>query len=295
MELKKRKEVKMNRLFIIVMSCLLMHNIAFMQTPANDPHWQLIWEDQFTDPNLSQWWKSHNSDHDGEPQLYLNHNVWVSNGNLVIEVNNNQAIHPTTGEVKKYTSGSVGTRYEYHTRFGYIEARIKIPYKNGWGFWPAFWTWRGYTQNWTNAAEIDIFEMLGERYSSNTTTTNVHTCYPSEDPNCIKPNNFQAHILSNFDYRDWHTYAIEWNADKIIWYVDNVAIRTLKNANLDNYGNSIIDSVQIILNVAILKDYLPPTFPPFQEYMYIDYVKVYQLRCDKNSVVTKITNFNTYD
>ena len=29
--------------------------------------------------------------------------------------------------------------------------------------------------------------------------------------------------------------------------------------------------------------------------MYVDYVKVYQLKCDKNTVVTKIPNFNTYN
>ena len=28
--------------------------------------------------------------------------------------------------------------------------------------------------------------------------------------------------------------------------------------------------------------------------MYVDYVKVYQLTCDKNTVVNEISNFNTY-
>ena len=32
---------------IILIFQLLIINFAFAQTPANDPHWQLVWEDNF--------------------------------------------------------------------------------------------------------------------------------------------------------------------------------------------------------------------------------------------------------
>jgi beta-glucanase (GH16 family) len=173
---------------------------------------------------------------------------------------------------------------------------MKLPWvqKDGkqWGFHSAFWTWCP-DSNCKNAGEIDIFEMLGW-YSSNTVTTNVHTCYP-----CIKcePNYFQAHTLSNFDYRGWHTYAVEWDSKLITWYVDGVIIRRIENKNLDYINqHSIVDSVEIILGVGVSdrNQNLPPTSPPFKEYMFVDYVKVYSLKCDKNTVVTVIPNFKTY-
>jgi len=273
------------------------HYFAFAQTPANDPHWQLKWEDQFNSFNTSKWLKGEYGDHYGEPQLYRTSQVWTSNGNLVIEVINAKDTCPTPkpprvgesgscepGTKYNYKSGWVETTPAYNVKFGYIEARIKLPYRAGkqWGFWPAFWT---FSSGATNAAEIDIFEMFSGHYNNpNTLSNGIHRHYNFNEGYGI------SHEFSNFNYTDWHTYAIEWNADRIIWYLDGNAIRTLNS-------HSIAGPVRIILNLAIQKEskYLPPTSPPFQEYMYVDYVKVYQLRCDKNSVVTKITNFNTYD
>ena len=199
-----------------------------------------------------------------------------------------------------YTSGWVETSSNYNIKFGYIEARMKIPYRRG--FWSAFWTWRGDGVPTSNEAEIDIFEMLGG-LPSNTITTNVHTCYPNKDivkvygydPNCIKPPLYQEHTFQNFTYTDWHTYAVEWDANKITWYLDGKIIRTLNNRYLDNHGRSIIDPIRIILGVAIDKDNLPPTSPPFTDYMYIDYVKVHKLKCDKNTIVNEIPNYNTFN
>ena len=298
---------KKNKILFFIITCLLLNNNALLlaQTPSNDYNWQLQWEDEFNDSTLPKWWKSNLSDHNGEPQLYIDDNISVSNGNRVIEINNNDTVFNNV--TKHYTSGLIKSRKNYHTKFGYIEGRIKLPYKRG--LWPAFWTWRGDMQNYSNDAEIDIFEMIGEKYPVNSITTNVHTCYrnvetypnANDDP-CKKLNMFQLNTFLNFSYTDWHTYAVEWNADKITWYLDGTSFRTIINDNLNNNintVNSIIDSAQIILNVAVWKDdygiYLSPTYPPFQEYMYVDYVKVYQLTCDKDAVVNEISNYNTFN
>jgi len=298
----------MNRIILYMLGYLFIHHIAFTQTPNNDPHWKLDWEDQFNNLNTNRWIIMHNGKHGDEPQLYRENQVWVSNGNLVIEVNNTKVNCPdpapwppsgscgkcVSGKEYNYRSGWVETTSAYNTQFGYIEARIKLPWRreNGksWGFFPAFWTWQGEGAQY-NEAEIDIFEMFGGEYKQpNTLNTCVHRCYPSSDPTCINGDMSRSHTLSNFDYTNWHTYAIEWNANRIIWYVDGKAIRALVNHN-------IVDPVRIILNLAIQeeKKYLPPTSPAFQEYMYVDYVKVHQLKCDKNTVVNEISNFNTFN
>ena len=68
----------------------------------------------------------------------------------------------------------------------------------------------------------------------------------------------------------------------------NNTIRTLTNHN-------IIDPIRIILSNGIDSLHLPPTSPSFTEYMYVDYIKVHQLKCDKYTVVNEISNFNTYN
>jgi len=279
--------------YIISMIIFLNTLILFGQTPSNDPHWQEVWKDDFNFFDNTKWVKAHYCDH-GEPQLYLEQNVWTSGGNLVIKVDNNRTYCPSsppgpttwacgscnTG-THNYTSGWVETKQAYNTQYGYIEARIKLPYR--YGFWPAFWTWRGAGVPTTNEAEIDVFEMVGHK-PSNIMGTNIHTYYP--DGNIFG----QDITPTNFNYANtWHTYGIEWSPNKIIWYVDGSPARVFPN-------HGIIDPVRTILNLAIEPGYLPPTSPSFTDYMYVDYVKVYDLNNDCNTTLNVCNyNFGTHD
>ncbi len=283
--------MKKTILLIPIIFCLW----ASGQTPSNDPHWQLEWEDNFNFFDNTKWVKAHYCDHYGEPQLYLEQNVWTSGGNLVIKVNNYPAYCPSNPPtptawacgscnegVHDYTSGWVETKQAYDTQYGYIEARIKLPYQDG--FWPAFWTWRG--SGATNDAEIDIFEMIGgdeKLHSPHITTTNVHLNYSGTS------NYPGAHKLNNFSYTDWHVYAIEWSPSKIIWYIDGSPIRLLPNPG-------VTGPIRIILNHAIDWDSLPPISPHFNYYMYVDFVKVYKLNNDCNTNINVCNyNFSTHD
>lgn len=271
---------------------LLLSLWTFGQTPSNDPHWQLVWEDHFNTFDANKWLKVDWAQH-GEPQLYLANNITVSNGNLVIKVNNNPtycppnpptvwgACWPCANQWYNYTSGWVETKQAYNTQFGYIESRIKLPY--GYGFFPAFWTFIGSGVSGSNAAEIDIFEMLGHS-PSNEITTNIHLNY--SDGNIY----FQKQTPTNYDYNNtWHTYGIEWSPSKIIWYVDGSPIRLFPN-------HGIIDPVRIILNLAIEPGYLPNSSTPFPSDMLVDYVKVYDLKNDCNTIINTCNyNFSTYD
>jgi len=283
------------------------------QTPSNDPHWQLLWEDNFNSFDANKWLKVDWAQH-GEPQLYLANNVTVSNGNLVIKVNNNPTYCPTNpptvwgacwpcaNQWYNYTSGWVETKQSYNTQFGYIESRIKLPY--GYGFWPAFWTFIGSGVNGSNVAEIDIFEMLGHQ-ASNIVGTNLHKAYCDcdnykcnqcflYDQQCPDYDNTilcygQDLTFSNFTYTDWHKYGIEWTPSKIIWYIDDFPVRTTSNVG-------IIDPVRIILNLAIEPGYLPNSSTPFPSEMIVDYVKAYKLKNDCNTIINNCNfNFLTYE
>ena len=274
--------------------------MVFTQTPANDPHWKLNWQDDFNTFDNLRWSKGNYGETD--KCLYLAQNVWTANGNLVIEMNNTKTkcdILPNhwpgvpvatciNGNDYDYTSGIIATSTAYNVQFGYIESLIKVPFKKGWNLCSAFWTFIGWgVPPPKNAAEIDIFEIFGGKHNSpNSILTCIHRGYPSWDPplNINDANKGISHEFSNFDYTDWHIYAIEWNANRIIWYVDGKVIRTMSD-------HEIINPVMIILSNAMDKK---PS-PAFSDFMYVDYVKVYSLKCDKTTVINEIANFNTYN
>jgi|GEM_PF-4736944 len=122
---------------------------CFGQTPANDPHWQLVWEDNFNTLNTNIWLVANNFDHYsgtpngyGEPQVYTNRpsNVSIDNGNLVLKaikenyscpnINLNEwgcSYQNTYGVPYQYTSGWVESKVPYRPKFGYVETRINCP------------------------------------------------------------------------------------------------------------------------------------------------------------------------
>jgi beta-glucanase (GH16 family) len=250
-------------------------SLLFGQSPGNDPHWQLVWQDEFDSFNSSIWQKENDSDHYGEPQMYRNQNVTTSNGNLVITANRENYLNHA------FTSGMVYSKQAYNVQYGYIESKIKLPY--AYGFWPAFWTFVGEGVTGGNAAEIDIFEMLGH-LSPTIMTTSLHMSYPDGNPY------YKELEPYGFNYNNtWHIYGVEWSPSKIVWYVDGVVVRTFDNPGISN-------PVRIVLNLAIEPDYLPNASAPFPSSMLVDFVKVYKLKNDCNTVINTCNyNFSTYD
>jgi beta-glucanase (GH16 family) len=209
--------------YTIVLIVFLNTLVIFGQTPLNDPHWQVDWQDNFNVFNSSIWKKTNYCDHGGEPQLYLNQNVTVDNGNLILRLTKEDVQCPTSppinvwecggcsNGIKHYTSGMVISHPSNQVKFGYIEAKIKLPY--GLVYWPAFWTWVGTPEN----QEIDIFEMIpgsslicnstdpGFSHTNNFMTTNMHN---STSAATFCTSKFMINKIN--DYTDWHKYAIEW-------------------------------------------------------------------------------------
>lgn len=293
---------------IITLNALILFNIGIAQTPLNDAHWQLVWEDNFDSLNTNIWkvldWAVHND----EPQLYIDDNVDVFGGNLIITVKRETKIcNPDQNPISwpacspclqnfshKYTSGWIETNEAFNKQYGYIESRIKLPH--GKGFWPAFWTWRGVGA--TNETEVDIFEMNGSKPST-IMGTNIHEEYCSVggidikeylQPYCI--NNNPPILWYGLDieipsYINWHTYAIEWNPSKIIWYVDGKIVRVSHNPGIN-------DQARIILNFALFPDVNMDT-TPFPSKMVINYLRVYELNADNSIINTSSYNFATYN
>lgn len=271
--------------------------------PNNDPGWENPWFfDDFISLNTSIWDVKNNDVHwnnDPFTQVYTNRpiNVHIDSsgtGNLILTLEKENYICPgsdcyycnnCSNKTYFFTSGDVETKSNYDVQYGYIEARINLPYDQG--FWPAFWTINKDTSV-NNASEIDIFEMSGSQ-SSTTMGTNLHMRYCDStsydwDPisgHCLQLPNYQQDVTIPSYANTYHAYGVEWSPTKINWYVDGNLVR-----NSPNPG--IINPVSIILNFAT--NAWPDTTVFTSADMKIDYLKMYKLKRDACPAITTINN-----
>jgi beta-glucanase (GH16 family) len=146
-----------------------------------------------------------------------------------------------------FLSGAISTHEKFAQKYGYFEARIKIP--SHVGTFPAFWlfharrAWEG-----TQRTEIDIMENLGHAphyiYNSFHYFKNVTRTY-SGDANFIKPKP-SGQIFTGIDYsQDFHTYSVRWDPGKITWFIDGVQTSELYEGEAD------YEELYVMLNLAI--------------------------------------------
>jgi len=312
----------MKQFFITFCTCLFFFGLAKGQTPSSDPHWELIWMDHFNLATLdgANWTAANNFDHysasatNGEHQVYTSRldNVYVDSGCLVIQMKQETySCPPDAVNMDKcsrqfemgipylYTSGWVETKQIRKTLYGFIEARIKVPYSVG--LWPSFWLKSDGTDilNGSSYQEIDVFEILPGRYEDctyatsghfihgkNQITSNLHNTLISNEPFCTS--NFGVYSVN--DYTQWHLYAIEWSPSKIVYYIDGQITHIIPNT-----GN--FDPEKIIFNMALnptMSNYYSSLNLPKK--MYVDYIKVYKLKNDCNTILNACNyNFNSHD
>lgn len=251
----------------------------------------LVWEDNFdgTELNPEDWnYEEHEVgwvNHELQEYIPSSDYAYVADGNLVIkpvkEVAADGSVH--------YISGRVNTQNKHDIKYGWIEARLKVP--AGKGFLPAFWMMpkdEEYYGQWPKCGEIDIMEVLG-----NSTTMNYGTLHFGE------PHKQQqgSITLSEGDFAsEYHTFAIEWNPGVIRWYMDGIQYYETSDwfSALDGeeraYPAPFNQPFHVILNVAVGGDWPGDPDPDlvFDEKtcMYVDYVRMYR-RKNYNENVTK--------
>lgn len=119
----------------------------------------------------------------------------------------NQAGLPGMGSYQ-YTSGLIETDHSFSQTYGYFEMRAQLP--AGQGLWPAFWLMRA-DGAWP--PELDVMEALGK--DTTTAYGSVHTAQSGSHTS-------QGLAINVGDFSSgYHTYAVDWEADKITFYYDN--------------------------------------------------------------------------
>ncbi|MFK7946634.1 MAG: family 16 glycosylhydrolase [Saprospiraceae bacterium] len=260
----------------------------------------LIWSDEF-DTNgaidATKWFHqtqlpAGGSWYNGEIQHYTDRtdNTVVDNGILKIiakkETYNNQ------GYTKQYTSARLNSKFAF--KYGRVEVRAKLP--TGVGTWPAiwmlgkniseagaYWQTQGFgNTGWPACGEIDIMEHWGN--NQNYVQSAMHT--PSSSGGTINKGGQTIPTVST----DFHVYAVEWTAEKMVFSVDG-AIHYTYNPPVKDMNTWPFDAEQyLLLNIAIE----PSINPSFTESaMEIDYVRIYELTptTTKNIVKSKIPTY----
>lgn len=219
--------------------------------------WELVFEDDFNGQTLDErtwatqfpWGRDRSSV--GELQYYAPDAFSVDSGKLNIHA------RPSSNGTHAYDSGLISTHNSFSPEYGRFEIRCKVP--RGKGLWPAFWLLPLDT-SWP--PEIDVFEILGQE------TDRVHlTAHWSEGGEHRQ----RGTEFAGPDFSEqFHTFAVEWSADKMVWYVDGVKRHEVT-------GKSPQGPMYLLANMAVGGPWpgAPDANTPFPATFTIDYIRGY--------------------
>ena len=281
--------------------------------PTDSENWnpEPVWRDEFDGNSLDGTkWTALNGGWGDEGQQVRNcytrsdENINVSGGSLNLIGLYKPGATCTGGNTKtgNFTSGFVQTKNKAYFKYGYIEARIKMP-KNK-STWPGFWMSPNnspYGPGWPDWGEIDIVEAKGsnrqfaasDAHWRDKNTPTGQTGSHRNRQGVIPPSKFGT----GNDTTEWHTYGVKWTEGKLEYFIDGEwhhTITEFKNSNSTGSPNGPFDQNFFLrLNLAIGGNYIDsPWDDPinsvgaangegFPATMSIDYVRVYEMRKPK--------------
>lgn len=194
-------------------------------------------------------------------------NARVQEGNLIIEVRKEKMVDA------EYTSARLVSKQKGDWKYGRFEVRALIPI--GKGLWPGIWmlpTDNEYGE-WSHSGEIDIMENVG--FMPDSIFGTIHTGAYNGMIGTQKSNGIKRTDLSTA----YHTYAVEWTATNISFFVDNEKYGDFKNENATTEEWPYDKRFHFLLNVAVGGNWggkFGVDGSVFPKAMKIDYVRVYQ-------------------
>jgi beta-glucanase (GH16 family) len=239
----------------------------FAVAAPDKPGYALTFDDEFdgTSLDLTKWQRRYKWGEaviNGELEAYVDDAFSAQNGILDIVGTHQQGQY--AGQTLDYTSGVICSVHEQ--RYGYFEARLKMP--KGQGLWPAFWLLGANGTAGVN--EIDIHELLGQ--DPTTVYMTVHWGQSYSVGHMSDGSQFTGPDFS----ADFHTFGLEWDPDKIVWTIDGV-----ERKRHTGDGVPQVD-MYVILNLAIGGGWpgAPDGTTAFPANYSIDYVRAYERLAD---------------
>lgn len=252
--------------------------------PSAAKEWELLWSDEFDytgQPDPDKWRNEVGFIRNNQLQYYTTRpeNIHVNDGKLTITARKEQ--YPNANykpgsdnwreknEFASYTSASLNTKGKFAWTYGKIEVKARIP--GGQGVWLAIWTLGDnvWEVDWPKCGEVDILEYVGRE--PNTVHTNIH--YEKASDGRYSQHQKSRVVPGMTD--DFHVYSMEWDEEKMVIFVDGIAVNTFDNRLA---GTTFINKAQyLLLTLAIGGDWAGEVddsiFPVVYE---IDYVRVYK-------------------
>lgn len=218
--------------------------------------WEILLNEEFKGEELNDsYWTALYDDFgwSGRKQIYLPENVEVKNDLLTINL-----LKEKNGDFD-YSSGAIVTKDKLNFKYGKIEVKAKFP--KGKGFLPAIWM---LTTSGEEFPEIDIAEIIGQR--------------PGELWNVVHSLDSNKKHVREYKMTDvgdttdgFHTYGIEWDEEKIVYFFDGKKIFT---------GTDLIpnEDMYLYINTGIGGSWVgdPNETTIFPNTMLIDYIRYYK-------------------
>lgn len=263
--------------------------------------YSLVWNDEFKGRTIDNAkWSTGYTRMTGTDELvgFNDANVRNVNGGMLLmtAMKNPDPTNPDSYSGAKYiTTNSLTTENRMSFKYGYLEVRAKVPYKEG--CWPSLWL-RSPNATQTDSTgkdgynmEVDIIEPFG--YTDKNKLTIHETKISNSDNHCQA-----ASAEYNFGYsenlsNEFHVYGFLWTENGMTFYVDGNEVISYTMAALKEkgYASNFDDTVNILFNNHlftasskftgeskdnIIENYdenLPSKFA-------VDYVRLYQKQGD---------------
>jgi beta-glucanase (GH16 family) len=243
---------------------ILLFALAFLPL-ARAQSWQLVWADEFHG-SISPDWQFETGNGSGgwgnnELEYYRRENATVENDALVITAKREDYLG------YRYTSARMTTQGTRSFRYGRMEARMKLPARQG--LWPAFWMLGTDIpqMGWPACGEIDVMEQI------------------NTDPTVYGTVHWQANDGSHASYgnhmtttvTDWHVYAVEWSPTTIKWFIDGTQYHVIDITNGVGGTEEFQRDFFLLLNLAVGGNWPGNNIDDasLPQKMYVDYVRVY--------------------
>jgi beta-glucanase (GH16 family) len=241
---------------------------------------RLVWEENFNYTgvlNPTYWnYETEPAQFNNEIQYYTNRleNAIVENGVLKIRTQRENYLGQS-----RITSARVNTQNKYSFQYGRVDVRAKIPV--GVGTWPAIWMLGGNISSvgWPACGETDIMEHVGRNL--NRIYGTLH--YPGRSGGNADGNSTVIPTATS----EFHIYSLDWTANWIKIYVDDILVHSVANSNAIPYNHPFF----FILNTAMGGDFGGAVDPSFTNCtMEIDYIRVYDTGYSISGADTVLAN-----
>ncbi len=268
----------------MLFTALLMTTAVLTAAAAPPPGYHLIWSDEFHEgignqPAAKDWnWETGDNGHaNNEIETYVND---VAHSQIVADpdATDGQALQILSTQ-EGYQSVRMNTGGKHDFQYGFVEARIKIPYGNG--IWPAFWMLGSNIGDvgWPACGEIDIMETVGTKGWMNRNQSSLHgkgggtASYPTYS---IQGSYY---LPAGQVYKaQYHLFQMLWQKDCVSFYVDGHLYMTRTPADTGGKPWPFNAPEFFILNTAIGGGWAgnPDSTTVWPQKMLVDYVRVYQ-------------------